>query len=110
MTNADQPAQTTPPAVQPDVFPNHTPYTGTLPISVAEWLREHPGRRVEIRPIRNPAEGGSLVASMLYSEHGWPLATHRLGGKTKGEVERKLREHPIQYVQPRVSDDRTRWC
>ena len=102
MTHADQPAQT-------DVFPTHTHYQGELPISVEEWVAGHPDRRLEILPIAQPSPSGDRLCAILYSEHGWPLSTHRRSGMTEGEVRRKLREHPIHYVQPRVSPDGTRW-
>lgn len=95
-----------------DLYPSHTPYAGPLPVSVLDNLNGHPDRRVVVQPIpAHPDFPESLFCTTIFSEHGWPLSSHRRSGSTKAAALKRLHHSgDIQHVDPRASESGTYWC
>ncbi|GGB69436.1 hypothetical protein [Deinococcus soli (ex Cha et al. 2016)] len=94
--------------------PQHTPYTGPLPISIEDYLDGDHRRHLKVRRATPDADEQSpVVASHTYyvfliSEEGWALATHRTGGTSAaGAIRAMQKRGPIKHVQPRLNADGT---
>ena len=85
-------------------------YLEPLPVSVQAYLDGHPERRLEIRPTGVSLAGRGTFVSFIYSEHGWPLSSHRYHSTSEAAVRGLVHEQPIRHVSPRISEDGLRYC
>lgn len=94
--------------------PQHTPYTGPLPISIDDYLNGDDRRAIKVRRVpagtdeQSPVIASHTHVAFLISEEGWALATHRTGGTSAaGAIRAMQKRGPIKHVQPRLNADGT---